>query len=125
MLSQRPFKDTDEVYAAAERIWWDLAPEDWHEAFRAHPRIGESDSREQAGMRSASSEMRAKIADANRAYEAKFGWIYLVCATGKSPEEMLALCRARMNNAPDVELKVAAGEQAKITRLRLEKVMTL
>ena len=143
MLSQRPFKDSAEVFASAERIWRDLQRSDWLEAFRAHPRIGENDARdarsardaqdaprtrgwaaaEQAGMKAATDDVRGEIARANREYEATFGWLYLVCATGKSPEQLLALCRARMANAPDVELAVAAEEQLKITRLRLEKLL--
>ncbi len=76
-------------------------------------------------MKTADERLRADIARANRDYEAKFGWIYLVCAPGKSPDELLALCRQRLGNAPDAELKIAAGEQAKITRLRLDRVLTL
>src|SRR5205085_1652027 len=129
MLSQRPFKDADEVFASAERIWNDLGREDWLEAFAAHPRIGEKgtaqESREQAGAASATDDVKAKLAEVNRAYEARFGWIYLVCATGKSAEEMLAIAQSRMTNDPDAELKVAAAEQAKITRLRLIKLLEI
>ncbi|MFI5279634.1 MAG: 2-oxo-4-hydroxy-4-carboxy-5-ureidoimidazoline decarboxylase [Gemmatimonadales bacterium] len=129
MLSQRPFKDRDEVFESADRIWRDLAPEDWHEAFRAHPRIGERASgtaaNEQSSMQSASDDVRAALAGANAEYEKKFGWIYIVCAIGKSPEEMLAMCRARMANDSESELKVAAEEQLKITKLRLEKLLTV
>jgi OHCU decarboxylase len=127
MLSQRPFKDSNEVFESAERIWWDLTPDDWHEAFRAHPRIGERgqahEAAEQAGAQAAPDDLKAKLAQANRDYEARFGWIYLVCATGKSAEEMLAIATSRMANDPDTELKVAAAEQAKITRLRLVKLL--
>jgi OHCU decarboxylase len=129
MLSQRPFKDRDEVFASAERIWWDLTPEDWLEAFKAHPKIGGTASgaaaKEQASMQSASDEVRAALETANAEYEKKFGWIYIVCASGKSPEEMLALCRARMAHEAGAELKVAAEEQLKITRLRIEKLLTI
>jgi len=128
MLGQRPFKDTDEVFAAADRIWQDLGPEDWHEAFRAHPRIGQrtADSvaaQEQAEATSAGAVVLNDLADANLAYEARFGHIYIVCATGKSAEEMLTLCRGRLANDPDTELRVAAEEQRQITRLRLEKLL--
>jgi 2-oxo-4-hydroxy-4-carboxy-5-ureidoimidazoline decarboxylase len=137
MLSQRPFKDENEVFESAERIWWDLAPDDWHEAFRAHPRIGEQPGHrgtgapghgtqgdawsrgEQAGVAEAGDDVKTKLAQVNRDYDAKFGWTYLVCASGKSAEEMLAIAEARMHNDPDTELKAAAAEQAKITRLRL------
>jgi OHCU decarboxylase len=67
--------------------------------------------------------VREAIADANRAYEERFGRIYIVCATGKSAEEMLAICRARLENPPDVELRVAAEEQRKITHIRLSKLL--
>jgi len=135
MLSQRPFKDADEVFESAERIWWDISEADWLEAFAAHPRIGEQPvgesessriaSAEQAGMNVATNETRTLMARANRDYEAKFGWIYLVCATGKSAEEMLAFASQRMANEPAAELRVAAAEQAKITRLRLVKLLEI
>ena len=141
MLRQRPFKDRDEVFSSAERIWFDIEAEDWLEAFRAHPRIGEVrttkgqaghgkkgeawSKAEQAGVGAADDAVRAELVKANRDYETRFGWIYIVCATGKTPGEMLALCRARLANAPDAELKVAAIEQLKIIRLRLEKLLTV
>lgn len=143
MLSQRPFKDANEVFESAVRIWRDLGREDWLEAFRAHPRIGESggpgdrgaggpghgpqgeawSKQEQAGVASAGEDVKAALAQANRDYEARFGWIYLVCATGRPAEELLALARQRMANAPDEELKVAAAEQERITKLRLDKLL--
>lgn len=128
MLSQRPFKSADEVFASAERIWNDLGREDWLEAFAAHPRIGAKGvaagpAAEQAGMDAADAALREAMAQANRDYEARYGWIYLVCATGRSAADMLAFARERMANAPDAELTVAAAEQAKITRLRLEKLL--
>jgi len=128
MLSQRPFKDADEVFESAERIWWDLPPEEWLAAFAAHPRIGDTsatghEAREQSGMAAAADDIKARMAQANREYEAKFGWIYLVCATGRSGEEMLALAHSRMANDAGTELRVAATEQAKITRLRLVKLL--
>ncbi len=140
MLSQRPFKNRDEVFDSAEHIWWSLGREDWLEAFAAHPRIGaQPHSRtaaqdavanawatgEQAGAAGSSDETKAALAEVNRAYEAKFGYTYIVCATGKSGEEMLALARQRLGNDPDTELRVAALEQRTITRLRLEKLLTL
>ena len=140
MLSQRPFKDSDEVFESAERIWNDLGPDDWHEAFRAHPRIGgpgdggtggrghgaQGDAwsaAEQAGVAAAGDDVKAQLAQINREYEAKFGWIYLVCASGKSAEELHAMAQARMANDPETELTIAAAEQAKITRLRLIKLL--
>lgn len=127
MLSQRPFKDSDEVFDSAEHIWWDLGRDDWLEAFAAHPRIGGNatgrEAHEQSGMNAATDDVKAQLAQANRDYEAKFGWIYLVCATGKSAEAMLALARERMGNGPETELHIAAAEQAKIIRLRVEKLL--
>ena len=127
MLSQRPFKSADEIYESAERIWLDLGREDWLEAFAGHPRIGESgDARsaaEQSRVAAASADVKTRLARVNADYEARFGWIYIVCATGKSAEEMLAIAERRMANAPDAELRVAAAEQAKITRLRLQKMI--
>lgn len=135
MLSQRPFRDRDDVFDSADRIWWDLAEADWLEAFAAHPRIGgtgapghggtasEWSAKEQASVADAADEVKEQLAEANAEYERRFGFIYIVCATGKSAEEMLALCRTRLANEPAAELQVAAGEQAKITALRLEKYM--
>ena len=130
MLSQRPFKDADEVFESAERLWWDLPPEEWLAAFAAHPRIGDTaasgrEAHEQSGMMAAADDLKARMAQANRDYEAKFGWIYLVCATGKTADEMLTFARTRMTNEPAAELRVAAAEQARITRLRLEKLLEI
>jgi OHCU decarboxylase len=131
-----PFADLAGLLAAAERIWWELDPADWRQAFAAHPRIGESRAKEpgdqrgsqwsaeeQSGARSATSSVLADLAAANRAYEARFGHVFLICATGRSAGQMLEALRERMGNDPETELSVAAGEQAKITRLRLEKLL--
>jgi OHCU decarboxylase len=80
-------------------------------------------SNEQSGTRSASKETMSALARANQDYEQKFGHIYLVCATGRSADEMLENLRQRMNNDPATELRVAAEEQRKITALRLEKLV--
>jgi OHCU decarboxylase len=135
MLAHRPFGTMVRVLNEAEEIWWSLTPDDWREAFDHHPRIGEQaavapqaataktwSADEQRGASVAGAETRQALAEGNREYERKFGHIYLVCATGKSAEEMLALLRARLSNDAATELRVAAGEQAKITRLRLEKL---
>jgi 2-oxo-4-hydroxy-4-carboxy-5-ureidoimidazoline decarboxylase len=130
----RPFADEEALFAAAERIWWDLGPEGWREAFAAHPRIGERaagptagwSEAEQAGARDAAdaaAPLLADLAAANRDYEARFGHVFLICATGKSAGEMLAALRARMGNEPAAEIRIAAGEQAKITRLRLRRLL--
>jgi len=137
MAMRRPFASRDDVLAAADAVWWALDTAEWDDAFAAHPRIGErkaapaQDARaaawsaqEQSGAAAAGPDVAAAIAEGNRAYEARFGRIYIVCATGKSAEEMLGILRSRLANEPQTELRVAAGEQAKITRLRLEKLLT-
>jgi len=136
MAERRPFAGEAELLAEAERAWWALTPDDWTEAFRSHPRIGERRSetaqpergarwsaQEQSGVAAAHQATLAALAEGNRVYEERFGRIYIVCATGRSAGEMLDILRARLANDPETELRVAAGEQAKITRLRLEKLL--
>lgn len=129
MAKARPFASWDELIEASDRIWRSLSGDDWQEAFRAHPRIGEKKSgarwtaAEQSGTRSATTTTMSALAEGNREYEAKFGHVYLVCATGKSADEMLSNLRSRMNNDPKSELAIAADEQRKITALRLEKLV--
>ncbi|HVR42030.1 MAG TPA: allantoicase [Thermoanaerobaculia bacterium] len=129
MLAARPFGGCDALVAASDRIWQGLGPEERLEAFRAHPRIGERKGGAAAARRWSEREQAAAagaaeaLAKANRAYEEKFGHIYIVCATGKSGDEILADLQSRMKNAPGDELRVAAEEQRKITRLRLEKLV--
>ena len=136
MAHARPFKDDAALYAMADEIWEQLGQEDWLEAFTHHPKIGDMDSLrakfantkewasgEQSGTASASEETLQGLADGNRDYEARFGHIFIVCATGKSADEMLGLLRARLGNDPAHEIRVAAAEQAKITRIRLEKLL--
>ena len=136
MAARRPFRSRTAVLSAADEIWRSLSPEDWRDAFSHHPRIGERKSavpqsergsewaaREQSGVERARDEVRADLATVNREYERRFGYIYIVCATGRTAEEMLALARERLGNDPDVELGVAAEEQRKIMRLRLEKLL--
>jgi OHCU decarboxylase len=125
MARARPFPGGVELLAGADRIWRELSEDDWLEAFAAHPRIGAPASgqaaAEQAGARGASGETLAALARANREYEERFGYIFIVCASGRSAEEMLDLCRRRLHNDAPEELQVAAEEQRKITHLRLEK----
>jgi allantoicase len=133
VVRSRPFSSPDHLYAAAERAFDELGREDWLDAFAAHPRIGERragadassrwSAQEQAGTDESSPEILAQLAEANRLYEQRFGHVFLVCATGKSAFEMLDLLGSRLGNDPDTELAVAAGEQRKITRLRLEKLL--
>jgi allantoicase len=129
-----PFRTDAGLYEASDEVWRSLDPRDWLEAFGAHPKIGErkagqpersarwSDA-EQAGARAADGDVLAAIAEANRQYESRFGYIFIVCATGKSADEMLDLARARFDNDPEAELHVAAEEQRRITRLRLERLL--
>jgi 2-oxo-4-hydroxy-4-carboxy-5-ureidoimidazoline decarboxylase len=136
MTARRPFGDPRALFAAAEEVWWGLEPSDWREAFAAHPRIGDREAlrarfagagpwaaAEQAGVESASGAMLQELAEANRAYEERFGYIFIVCATGKTAPEMLARLRERLPHDPQGEIRIAAGEQAKITRIRLEKLL--
>jgi 2-oxo-4-hydroxy-4-carboxy-5-ureidoimidazoline decarboxylase len=135
MAERRPFCAEADLFAATADIWRGLIREDWLEAFAAHPRIGDVDSlrrkfgataawsaREQAGVGGASEKVLQALAEGNRAYEARFGYLFIVCATGKTAEEMLALLRQRLGNGPEEEFRLAAAEQEKITRLRLEKL---
>ena len=136
MTARRPFVSVEELIEKAERLWWKLTPEDWLEAFRSHPKIGERkaaqqtsptslswSSKEQAGVSSATAETVESLAELNRRYEEKFGFIYIVCATGKSSTELLAILRDRLDNEREQELRTAAAEQAQITRLRLRKLI--
>lgn len=136
MVAERPFMTLDQLIESANRVWWSLKPRDWLEAFHSHPKIGEKKAAaatsleaqkwseaEQSGTRGSAPESMQALADLNREYEEKFGYIFIVCATGKSSEEMLGILRDRLNNAPEDELRIAAGEQAKITHLRLNKLV--
>ena len=136
MAASRPFGSAPAALAAADKAAEALGPDDWREAFRYHPRIGErqaerrqSDaaatlsSREQSGVEQASTADLAALAEGNRAYEERFGHVFIVSAAGKTAPEMLALLRERLKNDPATELRVAAGEQRRITRLRLEGLL--
>lgn len=135
MAESRPFTSEDELIDTAVAIWNDLETSTWLEAFSAHPMIGENKAAqaqqarsdewsagEQAGISSADDLLRQELADANRAYYEKFGFIFIVCATGKSAAEMLELCRDRLGNDRETELVIAAGEQQRITEIRLRKL---
>ncbi len=137
VLKQRPFRSLDHLRRAADDIWWSLEAKDWLEAFRAHPRIGgktsekqggsahEWSEQEQTGARAAGAQAFARLKEGNRAYEARFGYLFIVCATGKTAEERLALLEQRLQNEPDNELRIAAEEQRRILQLRLEKLLRL
>ncbi len=136
IAAERPFSNVEQLIESADRIWWSLDSQDWLEAFHSHPKIGESKAAgatsaeaqkwsesEQVGTRSAAKQTMDAMAELNRQYEEKFGHIFIVCATGKTSEEMLDNLRGRFNNEPSEEVLIAAGEQAKITRLRLNKLI--
>jgi 2-oxo-4-hydroxy-4-carboxy-5-ureidoimidazoline decarboxylase len=132
MMARRPFGTRDALLAAARDAWFALDEADWREAFAHHPRIGDRDElarkfaatrhlseREQTGVAHASDEVLEALATGNRTYEARFGYIFIVCATGRTADEMLAMLRARLDQDPATEIHSAAAEQAKITELRL------
>jgi len=128
MLAARPFGHDAELLASAERVWWRLGRADWLEAFAHHARIGERagdawSRREQAGMDGAGEDTRRALAQGNRDYEKRFGYVFLICATGKTAEQMLEALRGRLMHDPATELRIAAEEQASITRLRLDNLV--
>lgn len=137
MSRTRPFASLEELCQKADTICASLNDEDWLEAFRAHPKIGERkaatdqsqqaqswSAQEQSGIADAARQTVDELAQQNRHYEARFGFIFIVCATGKSPEEMLTILQSRIGNDRHDELLIAAEEQRKITRLRLEKLLS-
>ncbi len=128
MSLSRPFSSPEKLFLKAEEIWRRLAATDWQEAFSHHPRIGDMKAKGQAGeeqskVKDASGETLEKLNQLNRSYEKIFGHVYLICATGKTAKEMLHLLETRIKNSPEQELRIAADEQAKITKLRLEKLL--
>jgi len=133
MLDRRPFGSRAALLSAARDVWFALGPDDWREAFGHHPRIGDRESlarrfptthhlssKEQSGVASAGDDLLDALASANDEYFRTFGYIFIVCATGRTAADMLAILRARLANSADVELRVAAEEQARITELRLD-----
>lgn len=136
LTQARPFADADALFHTADSVWWALREEDWLEAFRAHPKIGEQKAaahqseqarswseQEQSGIQDAAIETKAALAAGNQQYANRFGFIFIVCATGKTSAEMLSTLNERMSNDAAAELRVAAEEQRKITRIRLEKLL--
>jgi OHCU decarboxylase len=136
VASQRPFDSIASLQDAAARVWTAMSRNEWLEAFSHHPRIGDINPtgskhsptadlsrREQSGMAGAPDEVRLAFVELNRQYEAKFGHVFLICAGGKSADQMLAQLRARLGDDAATELKNAGAEQAKITRLRLDKLI--
>ena len=137
MARRRPFASFDRMLQAASEIWSRLDPADWKEAFRAHPQIGQRQqppcasshaqawsAREQAGMNRAPAPVANALEEANQEYLAKFGYIFIFCATGKTGQEMLDSVQSRLASTPEDEIRVASQEQDKITILRLRKLLT-
>ncbi len=135
MIAAPPAEDLVNLEETAEEKWYQCSEDDWLEAFTHHPKIGDSNSlknkfantaawaaNEQSGVNTASNKTLEELAAKNEDYEKKFGYTFIVCATGKSAEEMLAILQKRLTNKPGDEIKIAAEEQLNITKLRLEKL---
>lgn len=135
MTESRPFGNRGDLMQTAETIWWSLSAKDWHEAFSCHPKIGAKKAagpvqsiaqkwseQEQSGVGNEPITVNTLL-ELNRKYQETFGYIFIVCATGKSSAEMLTILKERIGNDEQKELRIAAGEQAKITKLRLEKLL--
>lgn|SRR5579871_2232674 len=133
---RRPFQNLDRLLRASSDVWWKLDESDWREAFAAHPLIGAHhaasaataraqawSAQEQSGMNRAGGAIVADLQQANQEYLSKFGYIFIVCATSKTADEMLGILKSRLLNTPERELSIAAEEQDKITRLRLAKLV--
>ncbi len=126
----RPFTDEQHLLDEADHVWRELDPADWLEALLGHPRIGEGggssqefSTTEQAGMADADQAVRAAIAEGNRAYEARFGHVFLISAAGRGPQDILANLQARLLNDATLEIQIAAQEHRRITRLRLQQLL--
>ena len=137
MTKRRPYPTLETLITAAHETWWSLDKDDWLEAFRSHPKIGEKKAtdkvsaqsqqwsgQEQSGVANAPETTVNSLAALNHAYEQKFGFIFIICATGKTSDEMLTALRERLHHDPEAELPIAAAEQSKITELRLKKLLT-
>jgi 2-oxo-4-hydroxy-4-carboxy-5-ureidoimidazoline decarboxylase len=135
VVARRPFEAYEDLLAASADVSKSLKPQDWLEAFSHHPKIGDVESlrkkfaatrnwseSEQQSVQQASTAVLERLAHLNDVYEQKYGFIFIVCATGKSADEMLAMLESRLNHDPEVELAIAAAEQDKITRIRLDKL---
>jgi 2-oxo-4-hydroxy-4-carboxy-5-ureidoimidazoline decarboxylase len=131
-----PVNDLQTLLNEAEKNWYQCNENDWKEAFTHHPKIGDINSLkekfastskwaegEQSAVKQTSTEILQALAEGNKLYEEKFGYIFIVYATGKSAEEMLALLQARLPNKPEEEIMIAMEEQNKIAKLRLQKIL--
>jgi 2-oxo-4-hydroxy-4-carboxy-5-ureidoimidazoline decarboxylase len=143
LVARRPFANSADLFAAADETWRSLDRDGWLEAFASHPQIGEKrgekqieseagqklssrwSAEEQSGTQRHAAEVMAKLEEGNRAYRRRFGYIFIVCATGKTASEMLAILEQRLQNDPSAELMIAAEEQRRIMHLRLEKLLAI
>ncbi|MCU1646000.1 MAG: uraD [Nocardia sp.] len=128
VAARRPYATIDDVLRAADTELGEISEAEIDRALSGHPRIGErpdsaNSAREQAGMADADAAVRTAIAAGNRDYEAKFGHVYLVCATGRTPEELLEVLTARLGNQPAIERRIVREELAKINRIRLRRLL--
>ena len=133
VAAQRPYLSEDQLLTTADSAWAMTDELDWMQAFRAHPRIGERHAphasaqssawsqQEQSSADTAEAEILHELATANARYEEIFGFTFIVCATGKSAQEMLAILRRRLQNKRPIELRAAAEQQRQINQLRLRK----
>jgi allantoicase len=137
MANGRPYSTLETLLAASNDIWRSLDQSDWLEAFRSHPKIGEKKAadkvsaqsqqwsgQEQSGVSNASHDTVSSLAELNEDYEQKFGFIFIICASGKTSDEMLTALRERLQHDGEGELPIAGAEQSKITELRLNKLLT-
>ena len=137
MAASRPVEDVATLLASSDRIWRDLSTADWLDAFQSHPRIGETrgplessarsqdwSAQEQSRAAESADSLKQALADGNREYERRFRRIFIICATGKSADEILVNLRHRLNNDDATELREAAEQQRQITQIRLRKWLT-
>ncbi|MCG8469115.1 MAG: 2-oxo-4-hydroxy-4-carboxy-5-ureidoimidazoline decarboxylase [Gemmatimonadetes bacterium] len=129
MLEARPFGTRERLHSAARSTWWSLDEDDWLEAFAAHPRIGDADvherwsKSEQAGVDASAPDAARELERRNEAYETRFGFVFLICATGLDLERIGEALDARLDRTREEELRAAAEEQANITALRLDRLL--
>ncbi|HJT28848.1 MAG TPA: 2-oxo-4-hydroxy-4-carboxy-5-ureidoimidazoline decarboxylase [Pyrinomonadaceae bacterium] len=137
LATARPYPNEETLLARANEVWWSLERSDWLEAFRSHPKIGEKKAadkvsaqsqqwsgQEQSGVANAPQATVDSLTTLNEDYEQKFGFIFIICASGKTSDEMLTALRERLQHDREAELPIAAAEQGKITELRLKKLLT-
>jgi OHCU decarboxylase len=129
MEQARPFRSISELEEVADRIWATCSCEDWYEAFAAHPRIGQQScspwsQQEQSVISNAPATLHAVLVEANRKYEAKFGYIFIICATDKTASEMLIMLQQRLHNDDPSEILIAGEQQRLITQIRLRKLLS-